>query len=101
MVLASIGLADFETAIASSFAPGAVRILFCRVTYALTALPRALSVLLFCPCAQNLVMTLGAKFATGCLVFDEGNAVNTADGLQVMKRCWTAVLASIPEMLLY
>lgn len=28
-------------------------------------------------------MTQGAKFDTGCLVFEEGNAVNTADGLQV------------------
>lgn len=31
-------------------------------------------------------MTLGARFDTGCLVFDEGNAASTTDGLQVMPR---------------
>lgn len=32
---------------------------------------------------QSLTMESLAKFDTGCLVFDEGNAVNTGDGLQV------------------
>eukprot|EP00752_Nemacystus_decipiens_P006046 g5457.t1 len=32
--------------------------------------------------ALTLVTVLGAKFDTFCLVFDEGNAVNTDDGLQ-------------------
>lgn len=31
-------------------------------------------------------MTLGARFDTGCLVFDEGNAASTTDGLQVKLR---------------
>ena len=34
-------------------------------------------------CSQDLIMTVGAKFDTGCLVFDEGNAASTTDGLQV------------------
>ncbi|CAN0261622.1 unnamed protein product, partial [Ectocarpus fasciculatus] len=32
--------------------------------------------------AFKLVVSLNAKFDTGCLVFDEGNAVGTEDGLQ-------------------
>lgn len=31
-------------------------------------------------------MTVGAKFDTGCLVFEEGNAASTTDGLQVERR---------------
>lgn len=42
-----------------------------------------LSRLFFARFSQNLVMTLGARFDTGCLVFDEGNAASTTDGLQV------------------
>eukprot|EP00903_Cladosiphon_okamuranus_P020129 g18483.t1 len=32
--------------------------------------------------AFHLIMTVGTKFDTGCLVFDEGNAASTTDGLQ-------------------
>lgn len=48
-------------------------------------------------CAQNLVMTLSVKFGTSCLVFEDGNAVSTNDGMQVNTSS-TRMACTIPHI---
>ena len=59
-------------------------------TCMLELIQRVSSVVAFSPRRQELVVSLNAKFDTGCLVFDEGNAVGTEDGLQVRQHLFTS-----------
>lgn len=69
----------------SSPAPGTVRLPFAVRLQVKPLFPAPLRGFSLTVRAE-LCHTLGGKFATGCLVLDEGNAVNTADGLQVKRR---------------